>query len=259
MKSSLAKISIITIVYNGVDLLEDTIKSIIGQSYPNIEYIIVDGASKDGTLDIIKKYEEHIDQWVSEPDKGLYDAMNKGIKMASGDYLWFMNCGDHIHQMNTVQQMMDRNTHNADIIYGEVMLVDEERKAIGTRSALSTRKLPKKLHWKSLNHGMVVSHQAFLPKRDIAPFYMENNLAADIDWVIECLKKSKRNLNTEMVLADFLLGGVSKQRHQQSLKDRFVVLQKHYGIFPNLWNHLYIGVRALWHKLKNRQTNTPSI
>ncbi len=259
MESSLAKISIITIVYNGADLLEDTIKSIIDQSYPNIEYIIVDGASKDGTLDIVKKYENHIDHWVSEPDKGLYDAMNKGIKMATGDYLWFMNCGDHIHQKNTVQHMMDRNTHNADIIYGEVMLVDEERRPLGTRSALTTRKLPKRLDWKSLNRGMVVSHQAFLPKRSIAPFYMENNLAADIDWVIECLKKSKRNLNTEMVLADFLLGGVSKQRHQQSLKDRFVVLQKHYGIFPNLWNHLYIGARAFWHKLQNRQTNTPSI
>jgi glycosyltransferase involved in cell wall biosynthesis len=256
METNLSKISIITVVYNGVDLLEDTIRSVVGQTYPNIEYLIIDGASNDGTLDIIKKYDDLIDQWISEPDNGLYDAMNKGIKLATGDYLWFMNSGDHIHEPTTVQRMMDRNTNNADIIYGEVLLVDSNRHPLGTRSELSTRKLPKQLHWKSLKHGMVVSHQAFLPKRSIAPLYIEHNLAADIDWVIECLKKSKRNLNTEMVLAKFLLGGVSKQRHQQSLKDRFAVLQKHYGLFPNLWNHFYIGLRAIWHKLTASQTNS---
>ena len=249
MHSAHPTISIITVVYNGVDLLEGTIHSVLGQTYPHIEYIIVDGASTDGTLEIIKKYEQQIDKWISEPDKGLYDAMNKGMRMATGDYLWFMNCGDHIHEPTTVERMMAKNNPPADILYGEVLLVDEKRTPLGTRSQLTTRKLPRQLNWKSLNHGMVVSHQAFLPKRSIAPVYMEGNLAADIDWVIECLKKSTSTLNSEMILAEFLLGGVSKKRHQQSLKDRFVVLQKHYGIFPNLWNHFYIGIRALWHKL----------
>lgn len=253
MELNLPTVSIITVVYNGVDLLEGTIQSVLQQTYPNIEYLIIDGASKDGTLEIIKKYDNQIDQWISEPDKGLYDAMNKGIQLATGDYLWFMNCGDHIHEANTVQGMMDQNQNNADIIFGEVLLVDEDRNPLGTRSELTTRKLPKSLDWKSLQYGMVVSHQAFLPKRTIAPLYIGNNLAADIDWVIHCLKKSKLNLNTEMILAEFLLGGVSKQRHQQSLKDRFVVLQKHYGIFPNLWNHFYIGLRAVWHKLRLSQ------
>ena len=89
------KISIITVVYNGEKYLEETIQSVINQTYDNVEYIIIDGGSTDGTLDIIRKYEERIDYWVSERDKGIYDAMNKGIDVASGDGLIFLNAGDY--------------------------------------------------------------------------------------------------------------------------------------------------------------------
>jgi len=192
------KISIITIVYNGVDLLEATIQSVVNQSYSNIEYLIIDGGSTDGTLELIHQYEQSLSKWISESDKGLYDAMNKG---------------------------------------------------------LTTQKLPTQLNWKSLNKGMVVCHQGFLPKRSLAPSYMLDNLSADIDWVIQCLKKAKVITNTNLVVAEYLMGGVSKKRHKQSLKDRYAILAKHYGYLPNLWNHGLIVLRAFWMKVSSGGKN----
>lgn len=242
-------ISVITVVYNGETLLEGTIKSVLQQTYPNIEYLIVDGNSTDGTLSIIRKYEDKITKWISEPDKGLYDAMNKSLDLATGDFVWFMNAGDRIFAADTVEKMVATYTPETDILYGEVMLVDDDRKHIGTRSNLTTQKLPNQLNFKSLQKGMVVCHQGFLPRRRLVKKYMMNNLAADIDWVLHCLKQSRKNTNTGLILAEYLQGGVSKQRHQQSLKDRYQVLKKHYGFVPNLWNHFWIILRGIWFKI----------
>ncbi len=242
-------ISIITVVYNGEAELEGTIQSVLKQTYPAIEYVIIDGASKDGTLDLIKKYEPNIDFWKSEPDKGLYDAMNKGMQHATGDFVLFLNAGDRLYAKDTLDIIFSKCKTDTDILYGEVMMVDDARQPIGTRSEITTRQLPKNLNWKSLQKGMVVCHQAFIPRRTICPPYMMDNLAADIDWVIECLKKSRSNVFTDTIIAEFLVGGVSKQRHQQSLKDRFAILQKHYGVLPNLWNHGMILLRAVWFRI----------
>ena len=239
-------ISIITVVYNSEDLLPATIESVIGQTYTDIEYIIVDGDSKDGTIDIIEKYKDQISQWISEPDKGLYDAMNKGLKMATGDFVWFMNAGDHLYASDTVEKMVQKWQPDTDILYGEVMLVDDARKELGTRSATTKQKLTNPLHWQDLAKGMVVCHQGFLPKRTIAPTYIDNNLTADIDWVIKCLKASKKTTATELVLATYLVGGLSKQQHQRSLKDRYFVLKEHFGFWGNLWNHLGILLRRIF-------------
>jgi len=242
-------ISIITVCYNSGDVLEKTIKSIAEQSYQGIEYLIVDGQSKDNTLSIIQQNEPHISQWISEPDKGLYDAMNKGLQMATGDFVWFVNAGDILPSPSIVEEMMKSYTPDTDILYGDVMMVDDDWKDVGLRSEITPHQLPDNLNWQSLCRGMVVSHQAFLPSRSIAPLYMEGNLSADIDWVIECLKKAKKVTHTHLVLARFQLGGTSRQHHQQSLKDRFTVLQKHYGVIPNWWNHGVILVRAAWFRI----------
>jgi len=185
------KISIITVVYNGIDLLPGTMQSVFAQSYQNIEYLIIDGNSTDGTQELIKQNESKITKWISEPDQGLYDAMNKGIKLATGDFLWFMNAGDRIFAADTVEKMVANYTPETDVLYGEVILVNEKRKHLGTRSEVTTQKLPKNLNWKSLKYGMCVCHQAFLPKREIAPLYALDNLSADIEWVICCLKKAR--------------------------------------------------------------------
>ncbi len=241
-------ISIITVVYNSASLLEITMHSVFEQDYSNIEYVIVDGASTDGSLALIKKHKEKIDHWISEPDKGLYDAMNKGIDLATGDFIWFMNAGDTIPTKDTVSKIVASYEEDIDVLYGEVMLVNEQRKKIGTRSECTTQQLPKQLNWKSLRYGMVVCHQGFLPRRTIVPKYMMNNLSADINWVIECLKKSRKANATNMILAHYLTGGISKNRHQQSLKDRYQILKKQYGFFPNFFAHIWIIFRAFWAK-----------
>ena len=241
----LPKISVITGVYNGQDFLEGTIRSVMNQTYKHIEYLIIDGKSKDKTVDIIKQYDHYISDWITEQDKGLYDAMNKGLKMATGDFVLFMNAGDQFADSTVLETVFSKYDATTDVLYGEVMMVDENRQAIGTRTEITTRKLPQQLTWKSMKLGMVVCHQAFIPRRELCPFYMVDNLSADIDWVIEILKKSRKNVNCGIVIADFLVGGVSKQRHRQSLKDRYNVLQKHFGIIPNFFNHILIIIRAI--------------
>ncbi len=247
-------LSIITVVYNGAYFLHGTARSVLAQTYPHIEYIIVDGGSTDHTLTTIKLVEfanekllnAKILRWVSERDNGLYDAMNKGLRMATGDFVWFLNAGDELPDAQTVEKMMLKCGPETDVLFGETTLVTFTRYPLGTRSELTTQKLPAKLTWQSMRKGMVVCHQSFVARKAIAPNFMEGNLAADIDWVIEVLKKSRQNVRTGLVLSYYLTGGVSKQRHRQSLWDRYDVLKKHFGFWPNLWAHGSIVWRAIF-------------
>lgn len=246
--------SIITVVFNGEAHIESTIQSVINQTYPQVDYLIIDGASKDSTVDIIKKYAEKYPlRWLSERDKGLYDAMNKGLKMAKGDFVLFLNAGDRLISKDTLEKIAGYATSETDILYGETMLVDDNYKHMGTRTALTVQKLPAQLTWQSLKQGMVVCHQSFLPSLNITPDYLENNLAADIDWVIKCLKKAKTITHTHVLISEYLMGGISKKQHQQSLKDRYHILKTHFGSVPNLFNHLYIVIRAIGFKLLNKK------
>lgn len=115
-------ISIVTVSYNAVTTIEQTIQAVINQTYKNIEYIIIDGGSTDGTLDIIKKYKDKISYWVSEPDKGIYDAMNKGIKVATGEWINFMNAGDSFYDNKTLERTFNQYyTDNTKVIYGDMI------------------------------------------------------------------------------------------------------------------------------------------
>ena len=247
--------SIITVVFNGEAYIEGTIQSVVNQTYPHVEYLIIDGASKDKTLEIVKKYtEKHSIKCISERDKGLYDAMNKGLKMATGDFVLFLNAGDRLISRDTLEKIAAQATPQTDILYGETMLVDEKYDHIGTRSELTVQKLPEQLTWKSMKNGMVVCHQSFLSHRKLTPQYLEGNLAADIDWVIKCLQSAENITNTHIVISEYLMGGVSKKQHQQSLKDRYAVLKTHFGFLPNIFNHIYIVWRAFWSKFLNKKT-----
>lgn len=244
--------SIVTIVYNGASLLDGTIQSVLNQTYPGIEYIIVDGGSKDGTLELIEQYASKISKWVSEKDKGIYDAMTKGLHMASGDYIWYLNCGDHFHAVDTVEKVAALCGPETDAMYGDVFMVDDDRRVLGKMSEITPHKYPEQLVWSDLKYGMNVCHQSFIARRTIAPDYIENNLAADIDWVIRCLKKSRETVNTKLVLSEYLIGGISKQLHRQSMIDRFWVLSRHFGFVYNCWNHLMIVLRAFLFKWKKK-------
>lgn len=118
-------VSVITVVRNGEKYLEETIKSVVNQTYDNVEYIIIDGGSEDGTLEIIKKYEDYIDYWVSEPDEGIYDAMNKGIDLATGEWINFMNAGDSFYDNNIIDSNLLKQDYY--IIYGDAMVKDKNR------------------------------------------------------------------------------------------------------------------------------------
>jgi glycosyltransferase involved in cell wall biosynthesis len=248
--------SIITVVFNGETLIDLTMQSVLNQSFTQYEYIVIDGLSKDGTIDVIKLYAEQYPlsiQWVSEKDKGLYDAMNKGLSMAKGRFVLFLNAGDCLFDNQVLAKIAAQITPETDVLYGETMLVDDARKHIGTRTELTVQKLPEKLTWQSMSRGMVVCHQAFLPALHLAPQYIANNLAADIDWVIKCLQKADNVVNTHVVISEYLMGGMSKQRHNQSLKDRYEILKTHFGFLPNLINHIGILWRAFWFKICNKK------
>ena len=240
MEAKYPLLSIITVVYNDAAGLERTIKSVEGQTYSNIEYIIVDGGSTDDTLDIIRKFEKNISHWVSEPDKGLYDAMNKGLKIASGDFVWFMNAGDLIYRDVTIENIFSGNSGKADIYYGDTMVVNEQYEEVGLRRL----RPPEKLNWKSFRKGMLVCHQAILVRRTLADQYDERySHSADFDWVIKALKKTDNIRNTVNILVSFLDGGHSKQNIRPSLVERFNSMRTHYGLLPALFSHIPIAFR----------------
>ncbi len=239
------QISIITVVYNGGALLEKTILSVLSQTYTNIEYIIVDGKSTDGTLSIIEKYKSKIAKVISEKDNGLYHAMDKGLKLATGKYVWFMNCGDQINDEKTVERIFEKNV-DADIYYSDTALIDEQGKYLSLLSEVSHNTAPDPLTPQAMSRGMAVCHQSFIVKRSIAPaFDLHYKISADIDWVIKCLKQSSANCKLSFCLSKFLVGGISSQNKWRAVRERFVLYTKHFGLSRNLYNHIFVVGRVL--------------
>ena len=242
------KFSIITVTYNADKVLETTIQSVIHQTYKNIEYIIVDGKSKDHTLNIANKYKEHIYQIISEPDKGLYDAMNKGIQMATGDYLCFLNAGDKLHDNVTLQKMVQTLKDKEewpDVIYGETAIVNEKGEFLHMRR-LAT---PSQLTWKSFKQGMLVCHQAFFARRELAVnnlYDLQYRFSADFDWCIRIMKKAKCLHNTRLTIIDYLNEGMTTQNHKASLKERFRIMVKHYGWVSTILHHAWFVIRLFY-------------
>lgn len=248
------KISIITVSYNSEKTISKTIESVYKQNYQDFEYIIIDGQSNDKTLDIIKQYKTIFKEkmiWVSEKDKGIYDAMNKGLQKATGDYVWFINAGDSLFTSDIVQRvasLVQKKKVLPDIIYGETVIVDEEGKSLGQRRL----KAPNKLTWKSFRMGMLVCHQSFITKRSIAPLYdLTYRYSADFDWCIRCMKQAGRIYNTRMTLSNFLDGGVSTTQRKASLKERYDIMCRYYGVISTSLLHVWFAIRfyfAKWFK-----------
>jgi glycosyltransferase involved in cell wall biosynthesis len=246
------QLSIITITYNAEQFLERTIQSILAQTDQDFEYIIIDGKSKDGTLQIAEKYKNRVNQLISEPDKGLYDAMNKGLKTATGDFVWFMNAGDEINDKETVSRIAQSVTEQTDVLYGDTYFVNNEGKIEGLRSEITPHRLPKNLTWQDMKLGMLVCHQAFIARKSIAPLFMENNLSADIDWEIECLKRAREVTYLDFVVAKYLIGGISNKQLKRSLLDRYEVLKKHFGLLGAITAHVQILFRGVKLIVKNK-------
>lgn len=246
------KVSIITVVWNNREALRATIENILGQTYPNIEYIVIDGGSTDGSVEVANEYRDRIAYYVSEKDKGLYDAMNKGYRAATGNYVWFINTGDYIEATDTLMRIYQQWGLRDDVYYGETHFINEAGQLLGTRSQLTTRKVPQTLSWKSFRHGQVVSHQSIIVKRALAgEFDLQYRVSADVDWGITALKKAQSIVNTNMVLTQYLVGGFSKQHQQTSWQERFNIFVKHYGWLQAIVYHLFFVLRAVKFKIQN--------
>lgn len=245
------KLSIITIVYNNVRDIERTILTILAQDYKNIEYIVVDGKSNDGTLQVIEKYADRISILVSEKDEGIYDAMNKGLGLATGDYVLFINSGDEIYSPQTVSKVF-ASAEDADIYYGETEMIDDEGNSLGQRR----HKAPARFTWRGFKYGMSISHQAIYVRRTLAgPYDRRYQLSSDIDWIIRAAKKAKKIVNVNAYVARYLVGGISKAKHRLSLNERFDVMKRHYGLIPTVLNHFIIAFNLGWYWLRHRRTN----
>lgn len=254
------KFSIITCTYNASDVLQPTLDSVLKQSYEHVEHIIVDGQSADSTVSMAQSYKAENDSRnnhhavivKSEPDHGLYDAMNKGIGLATGDYLVFLNAGDKLHDADTLSRIAacaEKSPLLPGVLYGDTDIVDMEGRFLRHRR-LSP---PDKLTWKSFKQGMLVCHQAFYARVDLAqktPYNLNYRYSADVDWCIRIMKEAEAEglplLRVNAVLVDYLDGGMSIQNHKASLMERFAVMRRHYGLPTTIVMHLWFVIRGIF-------------
>ena len=255
------KFSIITITYNAEKVLQRTLDSVRSQTYRDMEHLIIDGASTDETVAMAEAYRQRASYDViiqSEPDKGIYDAMNKGLRLATGDYVVFMNAGDTFHDERTLERVLGgitelRNSGTPElrpaVIYGDTDIVDSEGRFLRKRHL----SVPDRLTWRSFRKGMLVCHQAFYARQDIArdiPYDLQYRHSADVDWCIRVMKEAERRhlplRRVPGVVADFMDGGNTTQNHRASLKERFTVMRRHYGLFTTLTMHAWFIVRAFF-------------
>jgi glycosyltransferase involved in cell wall biosynthesis len=213
------KISIITVVYNGVEFLEETIKSIINQTYKNIEYIIIDGGSTDGTIDIIKKYEDKIDYWISEKDEGIYDAMNKGIDKVSGGWINFMNAGDSFYNNKVLQKIFIENSLNdIDIVYGNHKVIYPNKTRIAKAGNI-------KNIWK----GSQFCHQSVFVSSCIHKKYkfnLYNRIGADFELFYTLYKQNKNFKYINLIIANYTAGGLSDMQRIDAIVGMWNVVKK---------------------------------
>ncbi len=253
------KFSIITCTYNAAPVLQRTLDSVLKQTYCNIEHLIIDGMSKDKTLAMATAYKHKSDVGEnahdiiisSEPDKGLYDAMNKGIKRATGDYIIFLNAGDVFPSPDTLEYVegcVGEGEELPGVLYGDTDIVNDEGHFLRHRR-LSP---PKKLTWRSFKWGMLVCHQSFYARADIAKnvyYDLGYRYSADVDWCIRIMRESARRRlqlrNVNAVITNFLDGGMTTQYHKASLKERFSVMRTHYGLLITLLVHAWFVVRQV--------------
>lgn len=259
--------SIVTITYNAEAVLGKTVDSVLAQTYPHVEHIIVDGASKDATVAVAEDYKRRSDAACnghaiiisSEPDNGLYDAMNKGLARASGDYVLFLNAGDFFPCPSVLSEIVRSAALDnipkgqlPAVLYGNTDVVDNDGNFLFRRRLQP----PEKLSWRSFRHGMLVCHQAFYARVDIAKdiaYNCDYRYSADVDWCIRVMKEAERHRlplhNLHAVVVNYTEEGQSTIHHKDSLRERYRVMCCHYGNVSTFFMHLWFAVRLLYNKI----------
>lgn len=243
--------SVITVTYNAEQVVLPTLKSLSSQTCTDYEHLVIDGASTDRTLAVVKEFDSPRLRIICEPDKGLYDAMNKGLRRATGRYLIFLNAGDALHAPDTLRKIADFIEKIApDIVYGETALVDSARRFVAMRRLQA----PEHLSVKSFRMGMLVCHQAFIVRREIAPEYdLRYRFSADYDWCIRCMQVARMIVNTHETLIDYLNEGVTTANRKASLRERYRIMCRYYGTLPTFLRHLWFAVRFAFARLSGRE------
>lgn len=205
-------VTIITVCRNHAQELERTIRSVESQTWQEKEYLVIDGASTDDTRNVIKAHEASITRWISEPDQGIYDAMNKGVKMAQGEWVIFMNAGDTFASDNTLQRVFG-SPQDADVIYGDVIKGELVKKAEAPRNA----------------HRMFYCHQsAFVRTRCLRefPFDIRHRMSADFKQVKQLYLSGKTFRQLDFPVANFDTQGVSNRNRSAGLYDNIQVIRE---------------------------------
>ena len=251
------KVTYVTITYNAAAVLRRTLDSVLSQDYPDITHLIIDGASTDDTMKIVDDYIErsnaadngHRIHVTSEPDKGIYDAMNKGLRSVDGDYVCFLNAGDFLPSPDIVSRIAEMvNGQLPSVLYGDTDIVDSSGNFLHHRRLAP----PENLTWKSFRNGMLVCHQAFYARTDFAiatPYNQEYRYSADVDWCIRIMKAAAKEnvpmLNLHMVVANYTQEGQTTLHHRESLKERYKVMEHHYGRLQAFFMHCWFIIRAV--------------
>lgn len=245
--------TIATVTYNAERTLERTLQSILSQTYQQIEFLLIDGASKDNTVAIYHNYDAMLRTYClsgvkmsSKPDKGIYDAMNKALMQASGDYIIFLNAGDTFHSPTTLQEANDRVLSTGvmpDVIYGQTEVVNNDCTIRRPRHYTA----PDTLTARSFSRGMLVCHQAFWVRVPIAKSILydtQYRYSADYDWCVRIIKQSKALFYTGLVLINYLDEGMTTLNHRASLIERYKIMCRHYGVLRTVSAHLKMLVRS---------------
>jgi glycosyltransferase involved in cell wall biosynthesis len=255
------RFTVATVTYNAGSTIGRTLESVASQTHEAVEHLIVDGCSTDGTMAEIHRYVEqntdlkhpHAIVLVREPDNGLYDAMNKAIAQAKGDYIVFLNAGDKFHsntQLSDIAAQLGRynSSRLPAVVYGETDLVDDEGRFLRHRRLQA----PERLKSKSFLGGMLVCHQSFYVRTDIArvtPYDLRYRFSADYDWCLRLLRVAERRglaiHNTHLILTDYLSEGMTTRNHRRSLMERLRLMAHHYGWPKALAAHAWFVVRAV--------------
>ena len=218
-------ISIITIVYNDLLGFKKTVKSIIDQDYKNIEYIVIDGGSTDGTVQEIEENESQINYWISEPDKGIADAFNKGIKKASGEWILFLNAGDSFYKtdvLGKVLPFLDR-FRDSEVVFGKIKLVDQNEKAKGSYG--------KPFDLNSFQREMTIPHQAAFHNRKlfekVGLYDLKYKYCMDYELLLRINEPDFKFIN--LFISDMLVGGISQQSPKEVYREFNEVKKRHLG------------------------------
>lgn len=233
-------ISVITIVLNGKQFVEKTINSVLNQDYDNVEYIVIDGGSTDGTLDIIKQYKDKIDYFVSEPDRGIYDAMNKGIDVATGDWINFMNSSDCFFSNLILSDVFVNKQYQADILYGNHQVIYFHK-----------TKLARTGNLKKLWQGPQFSHQSAFVRTNIHKankFNITNKISSDFEFFYQAYNRELAFQYLAMSVANVSACGISDRQRVDSIVEHWKVVKKNNKV--NFYYIRRILLEMLKHKIK---------